>query len=293
MECPNTHRVWLTLLEKDIAFTFHHIPLKHPTECRLLRPEEKPPAFLRISPAAKVRSDPAPVPRLARAPMSAGRSCHPWAQVELHRCLSNLHVFICMLVLQSIAARLHAQMPVLVHQGAALFESAIICEYLDDAFPSQHRLMPARALQRAKTRVALDMCCNKLGPLFVHMFAAPDQAAATWRQMHELLIALDAMLRAESAEGPFWFGATLTLADIVYFPLLDRCARAGTAMMSWLQDAGAAADVWGGGPGAGRDAPCACVVLRDVRAARLPGHVSVRQGPGRAHGGKMYPVSHQ
>ena len=120
-----------------------------------------------------------------------------------------------------------AQIPVLVHQGAALFDSAIICEYLDDVFP-EHRLMPERPLQRAKTRVAIDMCTNKLCPLFVRMFAAPELASATWPQILELLHVLDAMLRAESPTGPYWFGASLTLADIVFFPLLDRCAHAIT-----------------------------------------------------------------
>lgn len=113
-----------------------------------------------------------------------------------------------------------AQVPVLVHQGAALFESTIICEYLDDEFP-QNRLMPEWPLQRAKTRVAIDMCVNKLSPMFVRMFAAPALATATWRQIHELLCALDAMLSAESP-GPYWFGASLTLVDIAFFPLLDR-----------------------------------------------------------------------
>jgi glutathione S-transferase len=42
--------------------------------------------------------------------------------------------------------------PTLVHDGAPIIESTLICEYLEDAFPTP-RLMPAHPLGRARMRL--------------------------------------------------------------------------------------------------------------------------------------------
>jgi len=53
--------------------------------------------------------------------------------------------------------------PTLVHEGKAVIESSIICEYLDDAFPG-HSMKPADLHERAKMRFWMKHVDMKLHP---------------------------------------------------------------------------------------------------------------------------------
>ena len=54
-ECLFSQRVWITLLEKGVRFQFRRVPLRHPTDNRLLKPAEKPPDLIQYNPSGKVR----------------------------------------------------------------------------------------------------------------------------------------------------------------------------------------------------------------------------------------------
>lgn len=56
-----------------------------------------------------------------------------------------------------------AVVPVLVHDGAVITESTVICEYVDEAFP-EIRLMPATPLERAYVRVWTKAVDEELHP---------------------------------------------------------------------------------------------------------------------------------
>ena len=46
-----------------------------------------------------------------------------------------------------------AVVPVLVHEGAVIRESTVICEYAEEAFPETPRLMPPDPVLRAEVRI--------------------------------------------------------------------------------------------------------------------------------------------
>ena len=56
-----------------------------------------------------------------------------------------------------------AVVPTLVHDGAVVVESTVICEYLDEVFP-EHRLYPSAPLERARVRVWTKAVDEELHP---------------------------------------------------------------------------------------------------------------------------------
>lgn len=116
----------------------------------------------------------------------------------------------------------------LLRDGAAvvpLFESAVICDYLDETrAPALHPAAPlARAQHRAWVEVASAML-NSIWQLYTARDeAAFDAARAVLRQRCEQL---DAQLAARSA-GPWFAGAAFSVVDAAfapafrYFPVID------------------------------------------------------------------------
>jgi len=105
--------------------------------------------------------------------------------------------------------------PVLLADGQALFESAVICEYLDETFAP--RLHPEHALPRARERAWMEFgsaVLNGIGSFY----AAPDDAtlerqrAALRRQFEPLEGALD-------SDGPWFAGQRFGLVDAAFGPV--------------------------------------------------------------------------
>jgi glutathione S-transferase len=105
--------------------------------------------------------------------------------------------------------------PLLEDNGQKIWESAIINEYLEDAYPQQP-LWPAEPLLRAKGRLAVDWAGNRLIPGFYHVLRGEAEAA------DRLTAALQEMPQWMSAEGPFWLGPEATLADAAIYPWFER-----------------------------------------------------------------------
>ena len=113
--------------------------------------------------------------------------------------------------------------PVLLVDGEAIFESAVICEYLDETVaPALH---PADALARARHRAWIEFGSNVLNAIAA-LYNAPTEAALAERagELRRRFTQLDAELGA----GPFFAGARFSLVDAAfapvfrYFDVLDR-----------------------------------------------------------------------
>lgn len=114
------------------------------------------------------------------------------------------------------------KMPTLDHDGQALIESQVICEYLEDLHPAP-ALMPADPLGRARVRTlcrVLDLyVAPESGVLFRQMNPATRDAAAVEAARGKLastLPVLDALVGQAPHAGP----AGLTLADCALLPYL-------------------------------------------------------------------------
>ena len=53
----------------------------------------------------------------------------------------------------------YGKVPVIVHEGKTIFESAIINEYLDERYP-EVGLMPTDLYERARARIWMDYCSS-------------------------------------------------------------------------------------------------------------------------------------
>jgi len=114
------------------------------------------------------------------------------------------------------------KVPLLVHDGVRLWESAVINEYLDDAFP-EHPLLPRSAAQRARARIWIGFADTRI-----------------YEPTHRLLMCVDPILQADIAgqlanelrfleahalavhDGPYWLGAEFSLADVAFFPWFEQ-----------------------------------------------------------------------
>lgn len=114
------------------------------------------------------------------------------------------------------------KVPVLrVGEEASLFESAVICEYLDEITPT--RLQPDDPLERARNRAWTEVASNLLVDQY-HLLGAED--ASAYKRARQPLIHKLELLEDEVA-GPFFNGRDPALIDFSIAPLFMRLARLG------------------------------------------------------------------
>lgn len=157
--------------------------------------------------------------------------------------------------------------PTLVHNGAPVIDSSVICEYLNEIWP-QPPLMPATALERARVRAWMryleEVATTAIRPpsfnaLFSKHLATMDRAAfdahadrlpirkhfyktmengrfsdAEYAASLERLDQTIARAEAALADHPWIAGAAFTLADILLIPTAVRMEDLGLATR-WAQ----------------------------------------------------------
>jgi glutathione S-transferase len=104
--------------------------------------------------------------------------------------------------------------PVLLVGDEAIFESAVICEYLEDtALPKLH---PANALHRARHRAWMEFGSSVLN-LIGAFYNAPDESTLLERaaEIRNRLQQLEAALGA----GPYFAGKSFSIVDAVFGPV--------------------------------------------------------------------------
>ncbi len=105
--------------------------------------------------------------------------------------------------------------PVLLADGEPIFESAVICEYLDEVFAP--RLHPADPLQRARQRAWMEFGSEVLHRIWT-FYTAPD--AKAFDAARDALVSRFRQLEpALDPRGPFFAGASFGLVDAVFAPV--------------------------------------------------------------------------
>lgn len=102
------------------------------------------------------------------------------------------------------------KVPLLQVGDTALFESAVIAEYLDEAYPQ--RLHPEGALERARHRAWMEFASAILGDI-AGLYAAAD--AEGFETKRQALAARFAALEAQVA-GPWFDGERFHMVDAFY-----------------------------------------------------------------------------
>ena len=114
--------------------------------------------------------------------------------------------------------------PVLVAGDVPIFESAVICEYLDETIAP--RLHPEHALTRARHRGWMEFGSNVLNTIAA-FYNAPDAAVLETRR--EELRARFMQIEPE-VTGPYFSGDAFSMVDAVFAPIfryLDVFERIG------------------------------------------------------------------
>lgn len=118
----------------------------------------------------------------------------------------------------------YGKVPVVQHGGETLYESAVINEYLDEAFPAVPMLDGTPA-QRAHLRIWIDFCNTRVQPGLVGVLRAePEELDAKVQALEDALAMLEAHLEARDGPAPFFAGARFTLVDATYAPAFERFA---------------------------------------------------------------------
>lgn len=104
--------------------------------------------------------------------------------------------------------------PVLSVGGETLFESAVICEYLDETQPP--RLHPDEALARARERAWMEFGSAVLSGIAVLYSAGDDEALD--RAYAALRLRFE-QLESQLVDGPWFAGRRFGLVDAVFGPV--------------------------------------------------------------------------
>ncbi|TFK44944.1 glutathione-S-transferase [Crucibulum laeve] len=110
--------------------------------------------------------------------------------------------------------------PAIEYKGKALYESLIICEFFEDAYPSyKPNLLPLDPFDRAIARIWLDHISKAVVPSFHRILQAQDveKQAVAREELNEAFRKV-----AKEVKGPYFFGLEFSLVDVAIAPWITR-----------------------------------------------------------------------
>jgi glutathione S-transferase len=117
------------------------------------------------------------------------------------------------------------RVPLLVNDADRIWEAAVICEYLEDAFPGAW-LLPEDAASRARARAWITFADERLYGATSAVFHASDLAAAVRsaipRFVQDILLLEEQGFGCASGDGPWLLGGRFSLADVALYPWFDQ-----------------------------------------------------------------------
>lgn len=120
----------------------------------------------------------------------------------------------------------YSKVPVIKHGEHRVWESAIINEYLEEVFP-EPSLLPLAPILRAQARIWIDFANTRLVPAYSSLLRSPDseQQKVAAQELHNHLQFIENEAFAKlSGDGPYWFGNSISLVDLTYYPWFERWA---------------------------------------------------------------------
>ena len=118
----------------------------------------------------------------------------------------------------------YGKVPVIQHENNVVWESTIINEYLDEVFP-EPPLMPNASGKRAIARIWIDFANTKFLPAFYKLLLTQEpQKQQEWAKVladHLRFIEREGLAKL-SNNGSYWFGDSLSLVDLAFYPWFER-----------------------------------------------------------------------
>ncbi|PFH52169.1 hypothetical protein AMATHDRAFT_74450 [Amanita thiersii Skay4041] len=110
--------------------------------------------------------------------------------------------------------------PALEYKGKALYESLVICEFLEDAYPNHKpSMLPDDPYLRGYARIWIDYISKAVVPGFHRLIQAQekDKQEAALKEWNEALRKFSAEIK-----GPYFLGEQFSLVDIAIAPWIVR-----------------------------------------------------------------------
>ena len=120
----------------------------------------------------------------------------------------------------------YGKVPVLRHAGQVIYESAIINQYLDEAF-APRPLMPPDPLRRAQARIWMDYCDTRYLPAAQRVMADrndPVKHPQALARLAEVMRFMEFEGLRQLSAGPYWLGEQPSLVDFHFLPFFERFA---------------------------------------------------------------------
>ncbi|KAJ7647765.1 glutathione-S-transferase [Roridomyces roridus] len=110
--------------------------------------------------------------------------------------------------------------PAIEYQGKALFESLVLCEFLEDAYPNHKpSILPGDAYTKAHARIWTDFAGKTLAPGFMRLLMAQGQEKqdVARTELYDAIRKFSAQIK-----GPYFLGEEFSLVDIAIAPWVVR-----------------------------------------------------------------------
>lgn len=106
----------------------------------------------------------------------------------------------------------------------ALYESLVVCEYLDEAFDGEgEKLLPGGAYERARCRLWIDHVATRIVPGFYRVLQhTPEKPYSLTEAREELVKHIKTFVRELDPEGPWFLGEKFSLVDVALAPWAKR-----------------------------------------------------------------------
>lgn len=113
------------------------------------------------------------------------------------------------------------KVPLIRHNFETLFESSIICEYLDETFPS-NQLLFGTPLMRAKARILTDLFNNTYLPVFYGLLKSQNEEERETLKisLHNHLTFLNQEIGKNA--HPYFYGEKIHMVDLMLYPFFER-----------------------------------------------------------------------
>jgi glutathione S-transferase len=112
--------------------------------------------------------------------------------------------------------------PTLQYQNKPLYESTVLCEFLEEAFPDRPpHLLPKDPYDRARTRIWTDYVGSRIIPAY-HRFLQHQGQDGLKEKQQDFLDHLKEFTKEMDPEGPYFMGKEFSLIDIVIAPWANR-----------------------------------------------------------------------
>ncbi|KAJ3564644.1 hypothetical protein NP233_g8159 [Leucocoprinus birnbaumii] len=108
--------------------------------------------------------------------------------------------------------------PAIEYHGKALYESLVLLEFLEEAYPSHTpKLLPADPYDRAVARIWLDHITKNILPANHRLLQLPEKQDENREALYEAQRKL-----AQKVKGPYFFGEDFGIVDAAIAPWVQR-----------------------------------------------------------------------